>query len=351
MILPALATPPCLVSFSGGRDSSAVLAVAARVARREGLPLPVPVSLAFDGHATADESRWQQLVVRHLELPDWERRPVGDRLDFVGPVAQRVLRRHGVLFRRTSSATHPCSRRRAAGRSSAGTAATTCWRAGAGSRSPTPSPAAPAPGPGTSSSWWLALPRRLRVAAEGLREVVQPPPWLRVPAQREVFRAQVEDAIDEPRGWTSWLRWQLGRRYRALGTAAMRTLAKDAGTTLVTPFVEPAFVTALAHAGGRRGPGDRASAMRRLFSGLLPEPVLARADKAIFDDVFWARGAGHWRGRVEDSEDAVEERRDLLGRPDQVAELLGRSREQEEVRVEGGELGVADAPATATSPP
>src|SRR3954463_11820790 len=33
----ALARPPCLISFSGGRDSSAMLAMAANIARREGL--------------------------------------------------------------------------------------------------------------------------------------------------------------------------------------------------------------------------------------------------------------------------------------------------------------------------
>ena len=44
-ILPALRRPPCLVSFSGGRDSSCVLAAATRAARREGLQPPVPVTL------------------------------------------------------------------------------------------------------------------------------------------------------------------------------------------------------------------------------------------------------------------------------------------------------------------
>src|SRR5215212_1324990 len=44
-VLPALTQPPCLVSFSGGRDSSSVLAAATRAARREGLPAPVPVTL------------------------------------------------------------------------------------------------------------------------------------------------------------------------------------------------------------------------------------------------------------------------------------------------------------------
>ena len=38
-ILPALQRAPCLVSFSGGRDSATVLAAAVRLARREGLEL------------------------------------------------------------------------------------------------------------------------------------------------------------------------------------------------------------------------------------------------------------------------------------------------------------------------
>ena len=55
-VLPALRRGPCLVSFSGGRDSSAVLAVATGIARREGLPLPIPVTNVFPGAATTDES-------------------------------------------------------------------------------------------------------------------------------------------------------------------------------------------------------------------------------------------------------------------------------------------------------
>jgi asparagine synthase (glutamine-hydrolysing) len=46
-MLPALRRSPCFVSFSGGRDSSAVLAVAVEVARRHGLPEPVPATMRF----------------------------------------------------------------------------------------------------------------------------------------------------------------------------------------------------------------------------------------------------------------------------------------------------------------
>ena len=51
VVLRALLRPPCLVSFSGGRDSSLVLAIASDVARRHGLPLPVPATNRFPGRA------------------------------------------------------------------------------------------------------------------------------------------------------------------------------------------------------------------------------------------------------------------------------------------------------------
>jgi hypothetical protein len=71
VLLRALGRPPCLVSFSGGRDSSAVLAAAAAVARREGLALPVPLTYRFAAVAETDEARWQERVVGRLDLPDW----------------------------------------------------------------------------------------------------------------------------------------------------------------------------------------------------------------------------------------------------------------------------------------
>jgi asparagine synthase (glutamine-hydrolysing) len=97
-LLPALLRPPCLVSFSGGRDSSVVLAVSARLARREGLDLPVPVTFRYPTAPETNESEWQEMIVRRLALPEWRCRDVGDELDLLGPVAQRVLLRHGVLY-------------------------------------------------------------------------------------------------------------------------------------------------------------------------------------------------------------------------------------------------------------
>ena len=71
------------VCFSGGRDSSAVLALAVHVARRNGAPLPIPVTLRFPDHPESDETNWQEMVVRHLDLTEWIviDRPDADLLD------------------------------------------------------------------------------------------------------------------------------------------------------------------------------------------------------------------------------------------------------------------------------
>ena len=89
--------PPCVIAFSGGRDSSALLAVAVDLARREQWPLPIPVTLRFSSAAT-EETAWQEVVLRHLGLDDWIRLQIGEELDLLGPLATRGLRRHGLLY-------------------------------------------------------------------------------------------------------------------------------------------------------------------------------------------------------------------------------------------------------------
>ena len=89
---------PCLVSFSGGRDSSAVLAVATHVARRDGLALPIPFTFRFPGKPLTEESDWQEHVIRHLGLDDWPRVDLRDELDLLGDVARRCLLEFGLLW-------------------------------------------------------------------------------------------------------------------------------------------------------------------------------------------------------------------------------------------------------------
>ena len=97
LLLEALSQPPCTVLFSGGRDSSVMLAAAVHVARRHGLPEPVPLTMRSDQPATW-ESEWQELTIRHLGLQEWQRLEVSTELDTLGELATDTLRRFGVYW-------------------------------------------------------------------------------------------------------------------------------------------------------------------------------------------------------------------------------------------------------------
>ena len=89
---------PCIVKFSGGRDSSVLLALTKRVADQYGLEPPIPVTHRFPRYPETDESGWQEHVIRHLGMREWERIDFDDEFDFVGPMASESLLRHGLLW-------------------------------------------------------------------------------------------------------------------------------------------------------------------------------------------------------------------------------------------------------------
>jgi hypothetical protein len=68
----------------------------------------------------------------------------------------------------------------------------------------------------------------------------------------------------------------------------MQTVADDYKVRVDHPLTEPAFLSALAARGRRKGLGDRKSIMRLVFGDLLPDPALARESKAYFDGAMWA---------------------------------------------------------------
>ena len=91
-IRSALVHGPCYVTFSGGRDSSAVLAAATALARREGHALPVPVTRIYPDLPDTDESDWQRAVIDHLGLTEWVRLELRDgESELLGPAARDAL--------------------------------------------------------------------------------------------------------------------------------------------------------------------------------------------------------------------------------------------------------------------
>jgi asparagine synthetase B (glutamine-hydrolysing) len=303
-ILPALRRAPCLVSFSGGRDSSAVLAVATRLARRERLPLPTPATNRFPGHADTEESQWQERVVAHLRLDDWIRVDARGDLDCVGPVARRVLRRHGLLWPCNAHFHVPLLEAARGGSLLTGVGGDEVFTDSQWSHALGVLSRAVRPEPRDVLPIGLALaPRPLRRAVLR-RRTTHPCSWLRPHASRALRNALADQAADEPLRWADRLRWRRGLRYLEAGDESLRLLAEDEGVHLVHPLLDHGFCASLSALPRGDRFADRAEAMRRLFGDLLPAEVLTRRSKASFDSVFWADEsrafAERWHGEAID---------------------------------------------------
>jgi hypothetical protein len=298
VVCEALARPPCLVGFSGGRDSSAILALATHVARREGLPLPVPTTYVFPGIQKADESSWQNVVVRHLDLPEWSHTVVTDQFDVLGPEATAVLRRHGALVPFTSHSQVPLLREARGGSLLTGFDGDGLFGAWRWERVASVLAGRERPRPRDVRGLALAAaPARARVAWMSRRSTFPPQPWLRPRVERAVRRAFAEERALEPRRWDRRVGWYARRRSVVLPRLTMGLLAEEVGAALRHPFMEPRFLGAIARAGGRSGAADRTQWMRLLFGDLLPPEVIERRDKADLEDAFWGE---HSRRFVEE---------------------------------------------------
>jgi hypothetical protein len=304
-VLEPLRRGPCLVSFSGGRDSSAVLAVATRVARREGLPDPIPATIRAPGAPAAEESRWQELVVAHLGLSVWLRPEFSDELDLVGPVAAAALRRHGLLWPFNAHFHVPLLEAARGGTVLTGIGGDELFRAAA-----TPLPHRRA----RSLALHLA-PRPVRRRWHG-RASVALHPWLTPAAERAGRRALAAWEAAEPRRLRARLRHVRAARYLRIGTDSLDRLARDCGAAIAHPLLDTRVWGAVA-----AGPthADRTAAMRAVFGPLLPAELLARTDKACFDELFFHEHsrafAARWSGTGVPAElvDAGALRRHWLG--------------------------------------
>jgi len=282
-VLRALQRPPCLVSFSGGLDSTAVLAVAVHAAREAGLPLPIPITWRFPGAPSTDEAEWQEAVIAELGVMDWIRRAATDELDYVGPVAEAAIRRHGLLYPANTHLHAPLLDAARGGSLLTGIGGDQIlgfWRW----RHPAKIAARVAP----------PVVHRLRAAAQHPR-----PPWL-VRSAALSARWNVGDLALDPRRWSARVRWQASRRRLALTVQSMDLIARDRDVAAVHPLLDPAFMGAAAAVGGNAGLGDRPTTLTVLLDGLMPRAVSRRRTKATFDGVFWStpsrRARRQWDG-------------------------------------------------------
>lgn len=285
ILLPVLQAGPCHVLFSGGRDSSVVLASAASIARREGLPMPVPVTRVFPGDPAASEEAWQRQVLEYLEISEWVRIEVHDELDVVGPLAQAGLQVHGVVYPPTAYPQAFTLGRLAGGVVLTGEGGDEVF----GAQRVTPITALLRRRRRLSRELLLACAQALSVARVRRNAVIREAlasdsyDWLRPAARDKAVALRAADAAAEPLWWADGVRHLLRSRARQVGLANLAAVAREAGVRLLHPLMDVRFTEAVAKWGGRFGPVGRSEAMVRLFGDLLPEQVLRRVAKATFN--------------------------------------------------------------------
>lgn len=276
---------PIAVAFSGGRDSSAVLAVVADVAREMGAPAPVALTRVYPGVPAADESAWQTEVLSHVGVEEWVRIPITDELDVLGPYALPLVEELGhPLWPPAAHSLLPLLEQLAPGTvlltgeggdEVLGPARTSPLRRLAARRLP----------PGRTSLRLLgstagprAMRRRLLRASLEQRRI----PWLTDEGWEAVADLELAELLEEPFDWGASTRRQLARRAWTGGSRTLAWIAARHGVELAHPLATAAVVDAVAGATGRLGPVGRADATRLVTGGLLPDAVLQRTTKSAF---------------------------------------------------------------------
>lgn len=300
-LLPAVLRSPCVVAFSGGRDSSLLLALAALLAAKEGLEPPVALTFRYPGDPAADESSWQELVIGHLRnRVEWQCHDITTELDNLGPLTAPVLRAHG-------SPTYPAGLGNTIllARYAKGGALVT-GNGGdevlGGHRIAVLRAVARRRGRGlTRADWRLfaacaapALGRAALVHREAGRAA-----WLRPALRRAAFAEALRGA--RPLRWDRSVWSALVPRAVVIGATTRARVVDEFGAVLVEPLRDPAFVASYAALGGHWSGLTRTTGTRLLADGLLPAAVVARRDKAAFNSSRFgpvSRAFAHaWDGR------------------------------------------------------
>jgi hypothetical protein len=310
VLAEALRRTPCLISFSGGRDSSALLAAAVRVAQREGLDLPIPATLIFPQSEQSNEDEWQAIVLGHLGVTEWERFEIVDELDAVGPVATEALLRHGLLWPFNTHFHAPIIERAAGGTVVTGFGGDELGRSLDATRAERILSAKKIKRRSDLLVVGLAVsprPVRAMVHRRRARADMGEVPWLTEEGQRQLVRAYGLSEANIPLGWDAKLRrWIWPGRYFRRCVQSFDVLGSYHDVDVVHPFAEGRVLDALGASGGFRGIGGRTELMRDVFGDVLPSELVERSTKGSFTDPLWTetakRFAREWSGEGVDRE-------------------------------------------------
>lgn len=284
VLLPALTRSEgrCYVLFSGGRDSSAILAVAVALARRVGADDPLPVTVIHPNAPGSDEADWQRLVLDHLDIGQRKVLKFDGEQAWLGDSAAHSLTQNGLLW-------PPAVHLHGAIYSNLEPGAAVVSGEGGdlaieGRRVTPLVSAARELRPRAAFRALADLFRSSgRQAIAGLADACR---WL-TPEGRRTF-SEVYAHSAEPLRWDRDLYRSVYSRLAVMASVNFRAKVSTSGLVPLNPFEEPRFIAALMRVGGRFGLGDRTAMMRALFGDLLPAALLARTSKAYFNETRWS---------------------------------------------------------------
>ena len=287
LLLDAVRRSPCVVAFSGGRDSSSMLAAAADVARRHGLPLPVPVTMRYPDHPRTHEDEWQERVVRHLGLTEWIKVPMRDELDVAGPLATSLLERHGLYWPSNGTSIAAVAEHARGGALITGNGGDEILSAWRYRRLVQIRRGRAVPRRGELKHVAVTyLPHAARRALWTSRHGL-PIPWLTEEGRREHARYVGTVFAEWRRSWAEQVEYVVNSRARELSGALFACLAGERDALLVEPFFDPRFAAALVAEAPADGFAGRSVALQHLFGHLLPPETIERSTKATFTEVFF----------------------------------------------------------------
>ncbi|MCA1841452.1 MAG: hypothetical protein LC723_14205, partial [Actinobacteria bacterium] len=286
-ILIKLQSGDCYVSFSGGRDSSTILATGARVAKAHRLRPPVPVTLRFASDPASHESEWQDGLVNSLGLDDWKVIDMEHDLELLGPWAERSIREFGLTFPSNAYLHMPMFEfARGAtlmtGLDGDGLFGSWRWRSHSAIRNRQRKPR-PREIPGMVHAMMPAGMRAAIGHVNGKMDIH----WLKEPFRSRLRKQWVDEVSREPSHWARWVEWFAGRRYLTLATSSLQRLASLSDTRVVHPFLSQRFLSSIAAKAAPGGFGNRTEAMKMLFGGVVPDEILERSSKARFVSSLW----------------------------------------------------------------
>ncbi|WP_299087637.1 asparagine synthase-related protein [uncultured Microbacterium sp.] len=281
LIEECLPAGPCQILFSGGRDSSALLAVATFVARRVGADDPVPVTIRHPDSPESHEIEWQNLVVAHLKLSQHMVLEFRGEQSWLSSAATRSLTEFGLLWPASVHIYGPVFAELRRGSLMTGEGGDLVIE---GRRITPLMDAVRVRSPREVAGRIKRLLGDRRRAHLERRELADFLTWL-TPAGRELA---MRGRIDlEPLRWNRALRHLTESRPAVFVHDNLAAMVATQGQRPLNPFAHPRFVAAVARDGGWFGRGARTALMRRFFGDVLSDEVLARRTKAAFNETRW----------------------------------------------------------------